>query len=70
MRNLEQGKTMRRFTFSFLALAVALGAFAPLAAAEDSPLDFFPESTALIIRLNEPDKTIDKTADFVDAIQP
>ncbi|MCA8994104.1 MAG: hypothetical protein KDA88_19140 [Planctomycetaceae bacterium] len=61
---------MRRFTFSFLALAVALGAFAPLAAAEDSPLDFFPESTALIIRLNEPDKTIDKTADFVDAIQP
>ncbi|MEZ5941332.1 MAG: hypothetical protein R3C18_08075 [Planctomycetaceae bacterium] len=61
---------MRRIQFSFLALTIACGALVPSALAEDSPLDFFPESTALVIRLNEPDKTIDKTADFVDAIQP
>ncbi|MCA9088118.1 MAG: hypothetical protein KDA90_05710 [Planctomycetaceae bacterium] len=38
--------------------------------AQDNPLQFFPETTALVLRLKEPDRTIEKATQLADAVQP
>lgn len=38
--------------------------------AEENPLKYFPLNTAVVIKLKEPDKTLEKAAELVDAVQP
>lgn len=38
--------------------------------AQDSPLEFFPANADLVVRLNEPDQTIENVATLVDSVVP
>ncbi|MCA9081269.1 MAG: hypothetical protein KDA58_11970 [Planctomycetaceae bacterium] len=61
---------MRRIlSVGMLTLLTGLASIAP-AMAQENPLEFFPETTALILRLKQPDRTLEKAAQLAEAVQP
>ncbi len=65
---IDKEYTMRQL--SFVGMVALLVGMTGSAHAQDNPLQFFPETTALVLRLKEPDRTIEKATQLVDAVQP
>lgn len=62
---------MRRRIYSALCAGLALAVLPGLSAsAADAPLEIVPQSASAVVRLKNPDATIDTVVEFVNAVQP
>jgi hypothetical protein len=53
-----------------LSLGLLFAGASALRAADETPLDYFSSDAAVVVRLGAPEKTIERIAEMVDAIQP